>query len=129
MTDERSTGKIIGVYHHLIIQQLKKHTEEKNVADFASFVLRHAIIPLDKDASLPENKRTGLVNYQRDPTRMVTHYYLQSLLMGVKKSFALGFLLRNNKFLQFHFIFQLNGILQRFIRFIISEELSAVYKK
>ena len=93
MTDQRSTGKIVGAYHHLIIQPLKKHTTEKNVADFASFMTRHAIIPLDKDQSLPERKRTGLVNYRRDPTRMVSYYYLQSLLMGVKKSFTLGFLL------------------------------------
>jgi len=93
MTQQRSTGKIIGAYHHLIIQQMKKHTDERNVADFASFMLRHLIIPLNKDKSLPERNRTGLVNYQRDPTRMVTHYFLQSLLMGVKKSFALGFLL------------------------------------
>jgi hypothetical protein len=93
MTEQRSTGKIVGAYHHLIIQQLKKHTEEKNVADFASFALRHAIIPLNKDASLPERKRTGKVDYQRDPTRMVSYYFLQSLLTGVKKSFTLGFLL------------------------------------
>jgi hypothetical protein len=93
MTGQRSTGKIIGAYHHLIIQQLKKHTSEKNVADFASFALRHAIIPLNKDASLPERKRTGKVDYQRDPTRMVSYYFLQSLLTGVKKSFTLGFLL------------------------------------
>jgi hypothetical protein len=93
MTEQRSTGKIIGAYHRLIIQQLKKHTEEKNVADFASFVLRRAIIPLNKDASLPERKRTGKVDYQRDSTRMVSYFFLQSLLMGVKKSFTLGFLL------------------------------------
>jgi len=55
--------------------------------------LRHAIIPLNKDASLPESKRTGKVDYVRDPTRMVSYYFLQSLLMGVKKSFTLGFLL------------------------------------
>jgi hypothetical protein len=93
MTTQRSTGKIIGAYHRLIIQQLKKHTDEKNVADFASFMLRHVIIPLNKDRSLPERKRTGLVNYTRDPTRFVSYYFLQSLLMGVKKSFTLGFLL------------------------------------
>ena len=93
MTDVRSTGKIVGAYHNLVIQQLKKHTEEKNVADFASFMLRHLIIPLDKDKSLPERKRTGVVDYPRDPTRFMSHYFLQSLLMGVKKSFTLGFLL------------------------------------
>jgi len=93
MTDERSAGKIVGAYHNLVIQQLKKHTEEKNVANFASFMLRHLIIPLNKDKSLPERKRTGFVDYPRDPTRFVSHYFLQSLLMGVKKSFTLGFLL------------------------------------
>ena len=93
MTEQRSTGKIIGAYHHLIIQPFKKHKEKKDVADFASFMVRHFIIPLNKDASLPENKRTGFVNYKRDPTRMVSYYFLQSLLMGIKKSFKLGFLL------------------------------------
>ena len=93
MTEQRSKGKIICAYHRLIIQQLKKHTDEKNVADFASFMLRHLIIPLNKDASVPERKRTGNVDYVRDPTRFVSYYFLQSLLMGVKKSFALGFLL------------------------------------
>jgi hypothetical protein len=93
MTEERSTGKIIGAYHHLIIQQLKKHTDKKNVADFASFMVRHLIIPLNKDKSLPERKRTGKVNYTRDPTRFVSYYFLQSLLTGIKASFTLGFLL------------------------------------
>jgi hypothetical protein len=93
MTEERSTGKIIGAYHRLIIQQLKKHTDKKNVADFASFMLRRLIIPLNKDKSLPERKRTGKVNYTRDPTRFVSYYFLQSLLTGIKATFTLGFLL------------------------------------
>ena len=93
MTEERSTGKIIGSYHHLVIQQLKKHSEKKDVADVSSFMLRHLIIPLNKDTSLPERKRTGKVNYIRDPTRFVSYYVLQSLLTGIKASFSLGFLL------------------------------------
>jgi hypothetical protein len=75
------------------LQQLEKHTDKKNVARFSSFMLTHLVIPLNKDKSLPEKKRTGKVNYVRDPTRFVAHYFLQSLLMGIKKSFALGFLL------------------------------------
>lgn len=93
MTEERSTGKIIGAYHHLIIKPLKKHTEEKKVAGVASFMLSHLIIPLDKDESLPEEKRTGKVDYVRDPTRFVSFYFIQSLLQGVNASFTLGFLL------------------------------------
>src|SRR5262249_10947277 len=73
MTRERSTGKIIGAYHHLVVQPMKKHKEKKNVANFSSFMLRHFIIPLNKDASMPEKKRTGSVDYKRDPTRMVSY--------------------------------------------------------
>jgi hypothetical protein len=93
MSDEKSTGKIIGAYHRLIIQQLKKHTDEKKVAKIPSFVLRNVIIPLNKPASMPERKRTGSVHYKRDPSRLVSFYLLQSLLTGVKSSFNLGFLL------------------------------------
>lgn len=93
MNEQRSTGNITGAYHHLVIQPLKKHTEEKNIADAASFMLRRLVIPFNKDSSMPIKKRTGMVDYQRDPQRMVSQYFLQSLLMGVKKSFALGFLL------------------------------------
>jgi hypothetical protein len=93
MSDNESTGKIIGAYHRLVIQQLKKHTNEKKVAKFPSFMLRHLIVPLNKPASLDERKRTGSVRYRRDPSRMFSYYLLQSLLTGVKSSFALGFLL------------------------------------
>jgi hypothetical protein len=93
MTEEESTGKIIGAYHRLIIQQLKKHTDEKKVVKFTSFMLRNFIIPLNKPASLPERRRTGKVHYKRDPSRQFSYYLLQSLLTGVKASFTLGFLL------------------------------------
>lgn len=93
MSDKMSEGKIIGAYHHLVIQQLKRNAEEKKVQKFSSFMLRNFIIPLNKPASLPERRRTGTVHYQRDPSRFFSYYLLQSLLTGVKSSFALGFLL------------------------------------
>ena len=88
--DKRSTGKIVGIYHQLIIQPLSK---KKKVQGLKSFMLRHLIIPLDKDRSLAEKKRTGKIDYKRDPTRKVSYYLLQSLLTGIKSSFSLGFLL------------------------------------
>jgi hypothetical protein len=42
---------------------------------------------------LPEKKRTGKVDYKRDPSRYFSYYLLHSLLVGVKSSFSLGFLL------------------------------------
>jgi hypothetical protein len=58
-----------------------------------SFALKKFIIPRDKDKSLPEKKRTGKVDYKRDPQRYFSYYLLHSLLVGVKSSFSLGFLL------------------------------------
>jgi hypothetical protein len=93
-TKEKATGKIVGEYHHLIIQQLKKDlTKGKRVAQVPSFMLRHLIIPLNKDKTLPERKRTGKIDYRHDSTRFVSYYLLQSLLTGIKSSFTLGFLL------------------------------------
>src|SRR5688572_19925526 len=93
MDDKQSTGKIIGTYHNLVLQQLKKNTEERKVAGFASFMLRRIIIPLNKDQSVPEKRRTGKVIYLRDPSRFIAHYYFQSLMEGIKSSFTFGFLL------------------------------------
>lgn len=91
--DLHSQGHIIGVYHHLVLQQLKEKNGVKKIAFFRSFMLRHLIIPLNKDATLPQRKRTGRIYYVRDPSRNLSFFLLQSLLTGIKSSFSLGFLL------------------------------------
>jgi hypothetical protein len=93
MTEEKSTGKIVGEYHNLVVQKMKEKNDEKKIDKMKSFALKEFIIPLNKDKSLPESKRTGKVDYKHDPTRMFSFYLLHSLLVGVKGSFKLGFLL------------------------------------
>ena len=90
MTDEKATGKIIGVYHDLVVDKLK---DNGKVAGFKTFMLKKFIIPRDKDKSLPVKKRTGKVDYRRDKDRYFSYYLLHSLLVGIKSSFRLGFLL------------------------------------
>jgi hypothetical protein len=90
MTTEKSTGEIIGEYHDLVVDKLK---DNGKVARLKSFALKKFIIPRNKDKSLPEKKRTGKVDYKRDPKRYFSYYLLHSLLVGVKSSFSLGFLL------------------------------------
>jgi len=90
MDEERATGKIIGEYHNLVAEKLRGN---KKVDKLKSFVLKKLIIPKDKDKSLPVAKRTGKVDYKRDPGRYFSYYLLHSLLVGVKSSFTLGFLL------------------------------------
>jgi hypothetical protein len=94
MDDDKSTGEIIGEYHELVIDKLKKDSKGNKKEDkFKSFILQTLIIPKNKDKSMPVSHRTGKVNYKRDSNRYFSHYMLHSLLSGVKASFKLGFLL------------------------------------
>lgn len=92
-TEENAKGEIVGEYHNLIIDRLKVKKGEKRVAKVPSFLLKHLIIPKNKDKSLNVKKRTGKIEYDRDPTRLVTYYFLKSLVDGIRASFTLGFLL------------------------------------
>jgi hypothetical protein len=93
MNDEKATGHIVGEYHDLIVDKLKGNSDDKKVDKLKSFALKKFIIPKDKDKSLPVSKRTGKVDYKHDKERYFSYYLLHSLLVGVKSSFSLGFLL------------------------------------
>jgi len=93
MGPERSTGKIVGEYHDLVVDKLKEKNGRLKVARLKSFALKKFIIPRNKDKSLAVSKRTGKVDYKRDKERYFSYYLLHSLLVGVKSSFSLGFLL------------------------------------
>ncbi|HXO76598.1 MAG TPA: hypothetical protein VN824_15205, partial [Puia sp.] len=82
MNDEKATGKIVGEYHDLVVDKLRGNSDEKKVDKVKSFFLKKLIIPKDKDRSLPEKKRTGKVDYKRDPERYFSYYLLHSLLVG-----------------------------------------------
>ena len=84
MSAERSTGEVTGQYHELVVQKLRKNGKVDKVKSFA---LRHLIIPRNKESA------RGKVNYKRDRDRYFSYYLLHSLLVGVKSSFSLGFLL------------------------------------
>jgi hypothetical protein len=92
-TDKKSSGEIVGEYHNLIIERLKVRNGLKKVAKVPTFFLKHLIIPKNKDKSMDVARRTGKIDYNRDPTRMATFYLLKSLLSGIRASFDLGFLL------------------------------------
>ena len=92
-TDKKSSGGIVGEYHNLIIEKLNIKHGVKKVAKIPTFFLKHLIIPKNKDKSMNVSRRTGKINYDRDPTRAVTFYLLKSLLSGIRASFDFGFLL------------------------------------
>jgi hypothetical protein len=93
MNGEKATGKIVGEYHDLVADKLKDIGGKKEVAGVKTFFLQKLIVPRDKDHTLPVSRRSGKVNYARDPQRYFSYYMLHSLLVGVKDSFSLGVLL------------------------------------
>jgi hypothetical protein len=84
LSEMASTGQVDGRYHELVVDKLKNNGK---VDKFKSFALKHLIIPKNKE------KAKGKVDYKRDPERYFSYYLLHSLLVGVKSSFSLGFLL------------------------------------
>ncbi|NLR77326.1 DUF748 domain-containing protein [Chitinophaga eiseniae] len=89
--DEKASGKVVGEYHNLVLDKLKG--QQKKIAKFPSFMLKHVIIPKNKDKSLPVDHRTGIIDYKFDHTRALSFYLLKSLLSGIEASFTFGFLL------------------------------------
>ncbi|NLR57655.1 DUF748 domain-containing protein [Chitinophaga polysaccharea] len=89
--DEKASGKVVGEYHNLVLDKLKG--QQKKIAKFPSFMLKHVIIPKNKDKSLPVDRRTGTIDYKFDHTRALSFYLLKSLLSGIEASFTFGFLL------------------------------------
>jgi hypothetical protein len=59
-SDKKASGKIIGVYHDLVVDRLKETKDGKlKKASLPSFALKTFIIPKNKDISMPVEKRTG----------------------------------------------------------------------
>jgi hypothetical protein len=94
VSDKKATGKIVGVYHNLVLDKLKETKDGKlKKASLPSFALKTFIIPKNKDVSMAVQRRTGKIDFERDPTRFITFYYIKALLDGIRNSFSLGFLL------------------------------------
>lgn len=91
LNEEKANGTIVGEYHDLVVDKLKGKV--KKTAWFPSFMLKHLIIPKDKDNSLAVSKRTGTIDYKCDSTRLFPFNLLKSLIYGIDASFTLGFLL------------------------------------
>ncbi len=91
LNDEKASGKVVGEYHNLIVKKLKGNN--KKTAKLKSFILRHVIIPKNKDKSLQVANRTGTIDYKFDHTRFISFYLVKALLSGIESSFTFGFLL------------------------------------
>jgi hypothetical protein len=91
LNEEKAKGAVVGEYHHLVVDKLKGKMNK--TAWFPSFMLKHLIIPKNKDKSMDVSNRTGIIDYKCDSTRLFSFNLLKSLLSGIRASFTLGFFL------------------------------------
>jgi hypothetical protein len=92
--DENATGTVTGDYNNLKLDKLKLDNNNKlKKAPVKTILERAFIIPVNRDRSVPADKRTGKVDVRNDPTRFTSFYIMQALLSGIRSSFPLGFLI------------------------------------
>jgi hypothetical protein len=82
--DLRSTGSIVVNYEDLKVQSMTKE-DKPTPMEFKSFLI-NALLRNTKDKSLPRQKRTGLISFERNRKKAVFHLWWQSILSGLEKS-------------------------------------------
>ncbi len=81
-TETSSNGRLTINYENLKINGLKK--EKSTVINDLKTLLINTVIKNDKDKSVPTEKRTGTISFERDKKRQIFNYWWKSLLSGIK---------------------------------------------
>ena len=83
-TDLKSNGTVLVNYENLKISSLTKEKDsEKN--EIMTFIV-NTILKKNKTEELDKERRRGTVEFDRDRRRAIFHYWLRSLLSGIKSS-------------------------------------------
>jgi hypothetical protein len=83
-TDKVSNGRVTINYEDLKIDGLKK--EKNPVINDLKTLLINTVLKNDKDKSVPMEKRTGTIEFERDRQRQIFNYWWKSLFSGIKSS-------------------------------------------
>lgn len=67
----------------------KTKGEELEKDNFKTFIMNTFIFRKNMDKDLPEEKRTGTIQYMRDDSRSVFNFWLKALLSGIKSAYNL----------------------------------------
>ena len=89
----RSDGKLELNYENLKLITFKDDDkaegDELEKDGFKTFMMNTFIFRTDMDEDVPEEKRTGTIQYVRDDVRSVFNYWVKSLLSGIKSAYNL----------------------------------------
>lgn len=101
--ESSSSGEVMMNYHGLKVamykdpqtnengnrKRKKKENEDQKKDNLKTFLLNTFILRKNMEGSLPEEKQTGTISFERDKTRSVFNYWWKSLFSGIKSAFHL----------------------------------------
>lgn len=98
--DNHAHGELQLTYHDLKVitfretrdektgkRKRKRDDEGEDKDNFKTFLLNAFVIRKNMDEKLPEDKRTGTIDFPRDQTRSIFNFWWKSLLSGFKSAF------------------------------------------
>ena len=90
--DTKAAGTLTILYNGLNVTVKNKQTDDTTAfrERFISYIANRRI--LDSNPIADEKVRVGVIDYQRDPERLIFHYWFNSILSGITSS-----LTRNNR--------------------------------
>ncbi|HEY0742975.1 MAG TPA: hypothetical protein VGD40_16010 [Chryseosolibacter sp.] len=67
----------------------RKSEEELRKDNLKTFIINAFVVRKNMDESMPEEKRTGTISFERDRSRSVFNFWWKSLFTGIKSAFNL----------------------------------------
>jgi len=85
-TNTKASGKMTLIYNGLNITVKNKKTDDTTafIERFKSFIANRRI--LDSNPIKDQKVRVGIIDFKRDPERLIFHYWFNSILSGVTSS-------------------------------------------
>lgn len=88
----RSQGEIELNYHDLklvIFKEDEDNKDDREKDNLKTFIMNTFIFRTNMDKDLPEEKRTGKVDYVRDNSRSIFNFWIKSVVSGIKSAYDL----------------------------------------
>lgn len=96
--DYRSDGSLELNYKNVRILSLNDKTKKNPTNRFITFLLNTFIVKKNMDEGVPDEKRTGSIQFVRDTKRSIFNYWWKSILSGIKSAYNMENLKKPKEF-------------------------------
>ena len=84
--EQKATGALVLDYSNLRVSILKK--KNPNQVNVLASIVANAILKNTMDRTIQEKKRTGIIQFDRDPTEGIFGFWWKSLRDGIKSVYT-----------------------------------------